>query len=316
MPTVPEEKLVAQRDDWLTKARRSTHITIEGRVVDPEGKSAAGAEVGLDQWFRNSDGEFHPVKTDQDGHFSFQVKPYGLSEEFIIATDKERKLRGHLPLSLKPQEETLKAPLTIQLVSTGIVKGSVVERDKPISGVSIQFSELVPTPGSSNGALTCTNRDFAISDEHGQFEFPLVEANKKFEIFVIALGGYTDAQCSGQVETGKTLQLKPLSLMRLDKSVGGTIVDPDGNAVAGVTVSAQMRSGGQIPRAFTYQPTGADGRFVIRGVPSVPLTLMAYIRPSDDAKDRTIRFTARVDAEPGQTDVRIVLDPKLVRGRK
>jgi beta-lactamase regulating signal transducer with metallopeptidase domain/protocatechuate 3,4-dioxygenase beta subunit len=316
MAIAKEARPAKHRDDWLTKARKTVIKTIDGNVVDPDGKPVTGAEVGLDRWFRNSGGEFHPVKTDQDGHFSLQVKPYGLSEEFIVAIHKERKLRGHLQLSLKPQEATLKAPVEIHLVSTGIVKGSVVEGDKPVSGVWIQFSEYVPTPGSSDGALTCTNRDFAVSDEHGRFEFPLVEAGKKFDLSSISTGGYTEAQCSGQVETGKILKVKPFSLMRLDKSVAGTVVDPDGNPVAGVSVSAEMRSGGHIPGAFLRQPTGQDGRFTIRGVPNLPLTLTAYIRPADDAKDRTIDSSARVDVEPGDTDVRIVFDPKLMRRKK
>ena len=55
-----------------------------------------------------------------------------------------------------------------------------------------------------------------------------------------------------------------------------------------------------------------DGRFTLRMLPNVPLELMAYIPPPEG--ETRIRFPARVEAEPGQTDVRIVLDPKLVRG--
>ncbi len=316
MASVPEEKPAARRDDWLTKARKTVRITVEGQVVDPDGKPAAGAEVGLDQWFRDSEGEFQPVKTDRDGHFSFQMKPLGFSEEFILAIHKERKLRGHFRLESKQQEQPLKTPVKIHLVPTGIVKGSVVEGDKPVAGISIQFSEHVPTPGSSNGSLTCTNRDFAKTDELGRFEFPLVEAGKKFSIHSINMGSYTDAQESGQVEAGKTLEVKPFSLMRTDKSVAGVIVDPEGNPVAGVSVSAELRSGRGISGAFTKRPTGRDGRFVIRGVPNEPLTITAYIRPPDNAKDPRIHFPAQAGAEPGQTDVRIVLDPKLVRGKR
>src|SRR5208282_3921888 len=118
------------------------------------------------------------------------------------------------------------------------------------------------------------------------------------------------------VAAGETLEIEPVSLTRLNKSVAGTVVDPDDKPVAGVTVSAAMRSGGSIRRAFMQRPTGNDGRFTIRGVPNLPLTLMAYIRPPDDSKDRRIHFSARVDAEPGETDVRIVLDPKLVRRKQ
>ena len=62
-------------------------------------------------------------------------------------------------------------------------------------------------------------------------------------------------------------------------------------------------------------PTGTDGRFTVTGVPNVPLTVMAWFRHPPDAVDRTIRFPAKVDAEPGDKDVRIILDPKLQLSR-
>ena len=51
-------------------------------------------------------------------------------------------------------------------------------------------------------------------------------------------------------------------------------------------------------------------------MPNLPLTIMAYIRQPYDPKDTRVHFPTYVDAEPGQTDVRIVLDPKLVRRKK
>ena len=168
------------------------------------------------------------------------------------------------------------------------------------------------------GRLKTIDRYFAKTDDSGRFEIPLVEAGHR-----LALSPYIEGYAQPtrnwsrvEVAAGQRLEVEPFTLLRSDKSVSGTVVDPDGNPVAGATVSVGMRSGGQIPRAFTERPTGKDGRFVIRGVPNVPLEIMAYIRPRDDSKDRLIPYPAHVDAEPGQTDVQIVLDPKLVRGKK
>jgi hypothetical protein len=45
----------------------------------------------------------------------------------------------------------------------------------------------------------------------------------------------------------------------------------------------------------------------------VPLELLAYISAPEATKDRRILFPARVKVEPNQTNIRIVLDPKLQR---
>jgi beta-lactamase regulating signal transducer with metallopeptidase domain/uncharacterized GH25 family protein len=332
----PEEEkpLVRQATPWqspqITKAPKTRARTIEGTVVDPDGKPVAGADVGFDQSFRSSDWEPRPVQTDQNGHFSFQVKYRELSEDFLLAIDKQRKLRGHVRLANDAananvqdaktaeagNETTATSPLTIQLVPTGAVKGRVMDGDKPVVGISIQFAELVPIPGSTDGALRCINRDFAKTDEQGQFEFPWVEAGRSFLLRTIIDKGYTDAQCEGQVEAGKTLEVEPFVLMRCDKSVAGVVVDPEGKPVAGAMVSAEMESGRYIPSAYSKRPTGKDGRFAIHGVPDVPLRLTAYMQPPQDGKSHQVHRSANVDANPDQTDVEIVLDPKLASGQK
>ena len=56
--------------------------------------------------------------------------------------------------------------------------------------------------------------------------------------------------------------------------------------------------------------TGNDGRFYINQVPNVPLTLVATKTPTNGNLDLVDFSLARKDAEPGQTDVRIVFDAK------
>ena len=289
---------------------------ITGRVVDSAGKPVAGAEVAPSFWFRVP-GEGQPVPTDRDGQFWLRLtRP--LPEEFIIAIDRQRRLRGHVPMPQMSYSEPQKTPIEIRLTPTGTITGRVLEDDKPIVGVQIQADELEAVKGDRTASLKVKDRYFAKTDQSGRFEFPLVEAGHRLHPHPYA-EGYANTNpidTYAEVVAGKTVEVRPFSMIRTDKIVSGVVVDPDGNPVEGVTVSAEMRSGGQIPGAFTHGTTGKDGRFTIRGVPNVPLTLTAYIRPPDNAKDRRIRNAARIEAEPGQTDVRIVLDPKLVRRRQ
>ncbi len=289
---------------------------ITGRVVDPTGEPVAGAEVAPSFWFRVP-GEGQPVPTDRDGRFWLRLTRQ-LPEEFIIAIDRQRRLRGHAPLPKTALSQQQQTPLEIRLAPTGTITGRVMEDDKPIVGAQIQADELEAVKGDPTASLKVNDRYFAKTDDNGRFDIPMVEAGHRLLLHPY-IEGYADAKfgnVTAVASAGQTVEVKPFVMIATNKIVSGVIVDPDGNPVAGVTVSAEMRSGGQIPGAFTHGPTGKDGRFTIRGVPNVPLMLTAYLRPPDDAKDRTIHFSARVEAESGQTDVRIVLDPKLVGRRR
>ncbi|MHB9048972.1 MAG: hypothetical protein ACYC35_23895, partial [Pirellulales bacterium] len=309
-PLVREEN--SPFNSGLTKARRTVYTTVEGTVTDPEGKPVAGAEVKP-----YSD---RPVSTDGNGRFSFRTEartdpPRPVSEpKVILAMQKDRKLWGY---ALQPEDspaDAAKTPLDIRLRPTGVITGRVLEGDKPIVGAAVDLTLFVPEEGGRPGALTAISMDQTKTDEKGRFEFPLAAADQEAGVSVRSEGYMNPDTRPAKVSAGQTLEIEPFSLLRTDKSVAGVVVDPDGNPVAGAWVNARLRSGG--PARAMRRPTGKDGRFTIQGVPNVPLSLTAYIPPPPDSKDRIIRFPVTVDAEAGQTDVRIVLDPKLTRGKK
>lgn len=327
-----EEKPLERSEDPLAppigSAKKTVYRTVEGTVVDPDGKPVAGAEVGPAQWFKNVGRPERPVRTDKEGRFLFRVAPESLVDAVVVALDKQRRLRGHVPLPAKRQGNGANTPLEIRLARTGIIRGYVAGgkqlvtgiglngntrirgllNGQPIAGASVQLSEYVRVENDPAAALIVTNRDWAETDENGQFAFPFVEADRRVEMSVY-VDGYTRDDRQAQVAVGSSLEVDPISLIRLDKLVAGTVVDPDGNPVEGVEINVDMQSGMSIPSAFSKRPTGKDGHFVIRGVPDVPLTITAFIR-SPDPKDNRTRMSAQVEAEPGQTDVRIVLDPQ------
>jgi beta-lactamase regulating signal transducer with metallopeptidase domain/protocatechuate 3,4-dioxygenase beta subunit len=294
--------------------RRAGTQMVEGVVIDPNGAPVPDAEVGTRFSLLNAPSRGDkPFRIDKDGRFAFRIREYQLPE-LIVVKHEERKLCGRASLG-EDAAKNAKMPMTIRLKPTGTVTGRVTDGDKPLAGIGVQLiAERVPGSPREGGY----SADYAKTDAEGVFRFPLVEADTEFSVCVFD-ERYTNTEMRSdrvRVAAGGTFEVKPFAMIRLDKSVSGIVVDPDGKPVAGALVSADLQSGGNIPRAFLQHPTRSDGKFVIRGVPNLPLRLTAYMQAAANPNGGRIYFPAHVDAEPGQTDVRILLDPKLVRKKK
>ena len=290
---------------YLTKARKPVNRMVEGKVIDPDGKPVAGALVGL-EWGMNHLRENDPlVQSDQEGAFSFKLKRDPYQEENLVAIDQKRKLRGHVRISNPSQEEKTNTFWEIYLVPTGVVKGRVMEGDEPLADAEVQLDARALRK-DSRGNWPLTSYDRIRTDKDGYFEFPLVEGDCQIDLHVHP-EGYTNATCQGELAAGGTFEPEPFTVMKLDKTVGGTVVDPDGKPVEGVTVTAEPYSNPTIHhQAWNRNATGKDGRFVIHGVPDVPLTLNAHIR----LDGQVLRNSVQTKAEPGTLEVKIVFDPK------
>ncbi len=293
---------------------------VVGTVVDPDGRPVAGAAVGLSSWFSDSDGDFRPVQTDAQGHFAFRRVPDHSPlnpADTVIAIHRGRRLRGHIQVPNVWPARWKEDDLTIRLVPTGVVRGRVLQGDKPISGAFVGLSDR--TVDDSYSIRT---------DPTGLFEFPMVEACPEIDLSVQASGQHeylrrptavlpgwtlTFDKGPGPVVAGQPLELKPFIFPTDYKSVGGVVTDPNGKPVEGPDVWVFARSDGHMLVKVQAQ-TDKDGRFSINQVPSVPLTLVAFKMP----ENRTVADLPFVikDAESGQMDVRIVFDPKQANGKK
>ncbi|MEX2122241.1 MAG: carboxypeptidase-like regulatory domain-containing protein [Pirellulales bacterium] len=292
-------------------------LVIEGTVLDPEGLPVGGARVTWrDPSYRRRQ---QTASTDQEGRFSLGGLPAATQPELIV-THSDRKLMGKVQVAAAEEAEeatgtgvTREVSIEVKLEQAASITGQALLGDKPYPGVRVYLMvERADLAGRGPG-LASTGEG-AVTDEHGRYRLEPVQAGQK--LFVSANIGREQPKggiVNIKLEPGEERELPPFEFLVLDASVSGVVVDPDGNPVAGVTVSASEQGGGSIAGGFTRQPTGPDGRFTIPRLPSSPLQLMAYIRLPDDATDRRIRFPAIVRIQPGQTDVRIVLDPKLQR---
>lgn len=296
------------RDIRFTIARG---LVVNGRVTDPQRKPVAGAEVKTVRVRRGGRFKENTTKTDAEGRFTLAGLPVAEAGSLEVRC-RERGLFGKASVEADEQATgTRVVNLDVQLLEAATVKGRLLVDGQPMAGIRVDLYQHRTEDGVGYG----TGVDHAMTDDAGRFEITPAPPGKRFYISHYS-EEFTDIRIrSFDLDNGQVYDAGTFELRRRSMFVAGVVVDPKGNPLQGVRVSARERSGRPISKAFTRRPTGPDGRFRIDGVPNVPLSLMAYFPNPPDSKDRTIRFPARVDATPGDKDIRIVLDPELQLGR-
>jgi hypothetical protein len=287
-------------------------LTVHGLVTDPQGQPIAGAEVtrprdlGLQRE--------RTTRTGDDGRFTLSGLPPGATQRLEIIARRERlRLTTDVrPMSADDQE----LEVEVQLKPTGSLAGEAELEGQPLAGArAILYMHIANDEGDGGTARTVES---VITDMRGRYQFDLVESGREYFVYVHRSDDDFKSTNTVTLAPGSAEELPLISFQSLNMWVSGVVVDPDGNPVEGAKVSASNRDTGEQFNAGLRQGNKAmvsdkDGRFTLRMLPNVPLELLAYIPPPEG--ESRIRFPARVEAEPGQTDVRIVLDPKLVRGR-
>jgi hypothetical protein len=209
-------------------------------------------------------------------------------------------------------ERDLEKPASVTLV------GRVLKNGKPRPGVTMSLYRSTSGTSGSYGA-----RPFAEvkTDGLGRYSVPGLAAGDSY-FFKVHPGD--DSDDSGWDHQSPYLQtLRPLTagfvrlpdirLIDRDQNLSGIVVDPKGNPVHGVTVSAKIAdSYVHVSRPDVGPPpwmeTDAQGRFDLRKLPNLPIELMAYVR---NPKGGRIPRPAMVRPRRDQSDVRILFDPAL-----
>lgn len=121
-------------------------------------------------------------------------------------------------------------------------------------------------------------------------------------------------QTIDQREERPEIRLPDCRIVSHGQTLRGVVVDPQGKPVPGITVSANIAGGDTLARPPDLPKPWTDtdelGRFELRQLPDQPIELMAY-RPNK-AGGR-IRYPSKVRPRMNQTDIRIILDPKLLQ---
>jgi hypothetical protein len=280
---------------------------ISGTVLDPEGKPAAGALVrllpemkmvdlppGFD-FFDRSLIFLAVAVSDLEGKFRFkEFRGASEGESYQVIADHPAHARGTSePFAILAGEEP-KGEVEVRLVAAARVTGTVTDgrggvpsalvrlskapaKEKGANGIEMEsvFTTMLGLP--KGGDTTYTSRDGAFAFERVLPGDYVIGAEKP---------GFTESPAQAfSLAAGETRELA----MAIDPGgeIAGTVVDGEGNAIAGARVRLfQEREGGGVSDwiletqkmfggSYRSARAGDDGSFLLSGLPKGAYTLHA-----------------------------------------
>lgn len=258
------------------KVPRRAGVPVNGVVIGLDGKPAPGIAVralinprGLEAFaFATSDakGRFHFDALPPSAPLSVRDGEWGTAE--AVYFDQGQDVRLQLVQRVK-------------LTLPGLITD---EQGKPIAGARVKLNQRIAVMGVSSGDI--------VTGSDGRYQIANLYADSNYDIAADADGyGEAYARLALDANTGR---LPTLKLPRADASVGGTVVDPTGKPVAGITVHL---NNGMSPKTAV---TDADGRFSFKIVPGSNHLIWIAV------KEQGV-VGPNANGRAGRSDIRLVL---------
>jgi protocatechuate 3,4-dioxygenase beta subunit len=288
-------------------------LVIRGIVQRPDGKPVAGAVVQGE----NIDRPFKHAVTTSDAEGRYELIGLSPHATTIVTVAGEagaffRRIDGE---PNHPWDKSRIIDLPVRLNAGVALVGRVTFGGQARAGVRMV---LTRTFGDEK------NRYFGggevLTDEQGRYRVAglLPGDNYMFEIRdpegMVAPGWTYQSPYGHTVAEGKeVIELPDAQLVSSRQRLRGIVVDPQGNPVADITVSASLAGGrGSLSRQIDAPPpwtkTDSQGRFTLSHLPDEPIELLAYRANPQGGR---IFYPAKVQPRLNQDDIRIVFNPKL-----
>ena len=295
-------------------------LVIEGTVVDPEGEPvpnqlvrAEAMETGL---------TFNPMatRTNSKGQFRLAGMPPSAA---VIVTAVADGTAADVVIEPAPNlgDTDLRQERVQLTLRAGVqLSGRVLNRGQPLAGAVVEIKRSRPATGDRS-------RVFAVvaTNSEGRYLVGGLEPGDGYQVQISTSDGWLVAggpHLSPMSQTipanhAGVLELPDVNLVRAQQTLAGIVVDPEGEPVFGVQIYARLTSGRNIPHRQSAPPTsmmtGPSGHFRLEQLPDEPIQLTAYLRGARPvaAAGMPIRFPVELQPLLNQTDIRMVLDPRL-----
>lgn len=279
---------------------------VAGTVVDESGKGVPGARIvysGASDWMQQADERRDAVVSGTDGAFVFEAMPAG-SFRFIATHDA---LAPGTSTLITLDGKTERADITIAMAQGATIRGTVIDASKqPIASARVRI-------GSAQRTMIAAPPRQAFTDDKGMFE---LTGMPRRELVAVAIH---ETAASGSVPVDATRGDVSNVTLTLDVTgtIAGIVVDPKGQPVEGVQVSAgpnfrDSRASVDMVnwrlRGFPRELTDAGGTFTLTGL--APGSYLVNAQPAHAASRGRQSFGEGTPAQTGTKDLRIVLEPE------
>ena len=280
---------------------------VTGRVVDDLGVGLANAIVtfhGASDCSQQADPRHDGATTDKFGAFTFDAMPAGSFRFAASHSDFARGASAIVTLDGKRPQDGI----VITLGEGAVVRGTVVDsRKQPVASARVRVGV-----SSKRGMIFEPPRQ-VYSDGKGVFEIRGLPRN---ELQAVAIHE-TGASQSVVIDTTNRDADNVTLMIDVTGTIAGTVVDPAGQPVEGVQVSAgpnftDQKAMGDFTqfrlRGFPQELTDATGKFSLTGLQPGATYMINASRPRAAAERRMT--VEGVVAPTGKQDLRIVLQPE------
>lgn len=285
---------------------------VSGTVIDEQGKPVPGARVvysGASDWSQQADERRDAVVSGTDGGFVFDALPAGSFR--LVATHDDLAPGASTLITLDGKTE--RTGITITMAAGAVIRGHVVDAAKqPVPSARVRVGLAART------MIVAPPRQ-AFTDDKGAFE---IRGMPRRELVAVAIHE-TAASASMPVDATRGDPAELTLVLDVTGTIAGIVVDPAGQPVEGVQVSAgpNFRNQQSVPdmvqwrlRGFPQELTDAGGRFTLTGL--APGSYLVNAQPAHAASRGRRAFGEGTPAETGVKDLKIVLQPEgAVKGK-
>jgi protocatechuate 3,4-dioxygenase beta subunit len=307
---------------------------VSGKVVDTKGAPVSGARIsyqGTSNWQQRGDPRFDSVTSGTDGTFKFAAVAAG-SVRFVAAHPEYAPGESAL-ITLDGTNEHKDVKITVD--PGAIIRGRVVDtQEQPVVAAQVRIGvatrrQAVGGPGGGppgggpgrggpggggggGGPGGFQPPREAFTDDQGKFE---IHGMPKLELAAVALHETGSSQTKSVDATRGDVADVELVLDRTG-TIAGVVIDPDGNVLEGVQVTAgpNFSAGAQMDfaafrlRGMPQELTDASGRFTLTGLE--PGKYMVSAMRSRAAGRGRRPGGDGTPADTGTTNLKIVLPPE------
>ena len=285
---------------------------VSGTVVDEQSKPVVGARVvysGASDWMQQADDRRDAVVSGADGTFAFPALPAGSFR--LVATHDDLAPGTSTLITLDGKTE--RTGVTITMSAGAVIRGRVIDAAKnPVPSARVRV-------GLALRSMIVAPPRQAFTDDKGAFE---IRGMPRRELIAVAIHE-TAASASVPVDATKGDVGDVTLTLDVTGTIAGIVVDPKGQPVEGVQVSAgpNFRNQQSVPdmvqwrlRGFPQELTDGAGKFTLTGL--APGSYLVNAQPAQAASRGRRSFGEGTVAETGAKDLRIVLEPEgAVKGK-